>query len=257
MSADFDPISIVVPCFNEGGRVDASAFAALLDDDPSLSLIFVDDGSTDATSLIHARLADARPSRIQALSLPENRGKGEAVRQGLLHALKGPAAIVGYVDADLATPASEIRRLCSVLRRKEGCDVLLASRIRLMGRSIHRRPSRHYLGRAFATAASWVLRLPIYDTQCGAKLFRRIPSLARALEEPFLSRWIFDVELLGRLLAGAPGTDPLRSERIHEEPLQCWADRDGSKPGAGQMAMAIADLGRIRVDLARRCARRS
>lgn len=80
MSADFDPISIVVPCFNEEGRVDASAFAALLDDDPSLSLIFVDDGSTDATSLIHARLADARPSRIQALSLPENRGKGEAVR---------------------------------------------------------------------------------------------------------------------------------------------------------------------------------
>lgn len=256
MNGDFDPISIVVPCFNEEGRLDTSTFVALLDEDPGLSLIFVDDGSTDATSVIHARLVDARPSRIQAISLPENRGKGEAVRQGLLQALHGSAGIVGYVDADLATPASEIRRLCSILRGKEGCDVLLASRIRLMGRSIDRRPSRHYLGRAFATAASWVLRLPIYDTQCGAKLFRRTPSLARALEEPFLSRWIFDVELLGRLLAGAPETDPLQPERIHEEPLQCWADRKGSKLGPSQMAIAIADLGRVRVDLARRRARR-
>jgi dolichyl-phosphate beta-glucosyltransferase len=257
MNGDFDPISIVVPCFNEEGRLDASAFVALLDEDPGLSLIFVDDGSTDATSLIHARLVDARPSRVETLSLPENRGKAEAVRQGLLHALQGSAGIVGYVDADLATPASEIKRLCSILRGKEACDVLLASRIRLMGRSIDRRPARHYLGRTFATAASWVLRLPIYDTQCGAKLFRHTPSLARALEEPFLSRWIFDVELLGRLLAGAPGTDPLKPERLHEEPLQCWADRKGSKLGARQMAIAIADLGRIRVDLARRRARRS
>lgn len=257
MTGDTDLIAIVVPCYNEEKRLDVSAFVALVDEDPDLSLIFVDDGSRDSTPQIHSRLLAQRPARMKALSLPRNQGKGEAVRVGLLCALQSTATVVGYVDADFATPASEIKRLCAILRGKEECDVLLASRIRLMGRLIDRRPSRHYLGRAFATAASWVLRLPIYDTQCGTKLFRRTLSLARALDEPFLSRWVFDVELLGRLLAGAPGIDPLIPERIHEEPLQCWADRRGSKLGAAQMVLAISDLSRVGVDLARRRSRRA
>jgi glycosyltransferase involved in cell wall biosynthesis len=252
VSDETDRIALVVPCYNEEQRLDGSAFVALVDKDPGLSLLFVDDGSTDGTARLHARLAAERPVRIQAYSLAKNQGKGEAVRQGLLHALQGSATVVGYVDADLATPASEIQRLCAILRSREDCDVLLASRIRLMGRFIDRRPLRHYLGRAFATAASWVLRLPVYDTQCGAKLFRRTPSLARALEERFLSRWIFDVELLGRLLAGAPGVDPLVPERVHEEPLQRWTDLRGSKLGTAQMLVAIADLSCVGVDLAKR-----
>jgi glycosyltransferase involved in cell wall biosynthesis len=245
-------IVLVVPCYNEAQRLDPQSFIAMVDEDSSLSLLFVDDGSTDGTAEIHARMAMQRPDRIRAISLSENRGKAEAVRQGLLQSLAGPADIVGYIDADLATPRTEVARLCRELRRTDACDVLLGSRVRLLGRAIDRDPLRHYLGRSFATAASLVLQLPVYDTQCGAKLFRRSPALAHALGRPFLSRWVFDVELLGRLLMGASGVPGISPERIREEPLQRWVDCKGSKLGAAHMVRALADLGRIQIDLAKR-----
>jgi dolichyl-phosphate beta-glucosyltransferase len=249
MSQDLQHITLVVPCYNEARRLVASAFIAMVDHDPGLALLFVDDGSEDETAGLHADMAAQRPGRIEALALPSNRGKAEAVRLGLRKALQGPSALVGYVDADLATPGAEIERLCAVMRDQRDCDVLLGSRVRLLGRHIDRQPLRHYLGRAFATVASLALRLPVYDTQCGAKLFRRTPALGHAIEEPFTSRWIFDVELLSRLLLGAPGVPALSPERMREEPLQCWIDCKGSKLDAGQMLRALLDLGRIEVAL--------
>lgn len=114
-----------------------------------------------------------------------------------------PTWSVGYIDADLATPVPEIKRLCRLMN--EGTtDVILASGVSLLGRRIVRSTRRHYLGRIFATLASRILRVAVYDTQCGAKLFRCAPALAAALRDPFQSRWVFNVELLGRLLTGAP-----------------------------------------------------
>jgi hypothetical protein len=101
---------------------------------------------------------------------------------------------------------------------------------------------RHYLGRVFATAASLVLNLGVYDTQCGAKLFRCTPALEAALAAPFASRWAFDVELLSRLTHG-PVALPAR--RIHEEPLRTWCDISRSKLGVLPMLGAGVDLARI------------
>jgi dolichyl-phosphate beta-glucosyltransferase len=252
MSQPQQPIVLVVPCFNEAQRLDVPAFVAMLDHDPSLSLLFVDDGSSDQTVAVHTRMQAERPGRIEAMALGENRGKAEAVRLGLLRSLQGTACFVGYVDADMATPGPEVERLCTVLRESPDCDVLLGSRVRMMGRSIDRRPLRHYLGRAFATAASLVLRLPVYDTQCGAKLFRRTAALEHALSQPFLSRWIFDVELLSRLLMGAPGIPLIPANRVREEPLQRWADREGSRLGPLQMLRSGLDLGRIEIAIEKR-----
>ena len=93
--------------------------------------------------------------------------------------------------------------------------------------------------------------MPVYDTQCGAKLFRATPALAVALDDRFLSRWAFDVELLGRLLTGG-ATRPLPLSAIVEVPLAVWRDVKGSKLGAGAMVRSLQDLARIGVDLAGR-----
>jgi glycosyltransferase involved in cell wall biosynthesis len=250
MSA-IDVIVLVVPCYNEAVRLDTTAFTSMVDQNPGLNFLFVDDGSSDATTEIHLRLCAARPGRIEALGLPHNQGKAEAVRQGLLRALAGPASTVGYLDADLATPPSEVQRLCALFREQDRFDVLLASRVRLLGRNIDRRAGRHYFGRVFATAASLILRLPVYDTQCGAKLLRRTHALTHALAVPFRGRWTFDVELLGRLVTGGPGVAPVLLARIHEEPLLLWRDVGGSKLSPSHALQAGLDLALIGRDLAR------
>lgn len=246
-------VALVVPCYNEATRLDADSFVALVDSDPSLRLLFVNDGSTDGTADVLQALRARRPDRIDVHALARNSGKAEAVRQGLLRLLgeSPPPAVVGYVDADLATPVSEIQRIGAVMQA-QGAQVLLASRVGLLGRQIERTAVRHYLGRVFASVASLLLKLSVYDTQCGAKLFRPGPGLQAALAEPFLSRWIFDVELLGRLLVGAPGVPPLDATTIVEEPLRFWRDVPGSKLRPKHMAGAAGDLVRVGRDLARR-----
>jgi hypothetical protein len=130
--------------------------------------------------------------------------------------------------------------------------VLIGARISLLGNDIQRSHTRHYLGRVFATLASLILRARIYDTQCGAKLFRRSDALAAALREPFLSRWSFDVELLGRLLVGDATTPAIFERQVLEIPLRSWRDVPGSKLRLTSMAGALKDLAEIANDLSRR-----
>jgi dolichyl-phosphate beta-glucosyltransferase len=251
-----EPAAIVVPCYNEAERLNSAAFIAVLGDDPDLHLIFVDDGSHDTTFRVLESVRTHASDRITVIRLTENSGKAEAVRAGLIRALADGAAIVGYLDADLATPADEMGRLLARLRSSNAV-VLLGSRVALLGRQIERKPLRHYLGRIFASVASLVLRVPVYDTQCGAKLFRRTPALEAALAEPFLSRWLFDVELLGRILVPHPGVVSLQAGEICEEPLLVWRDVPGSKLRPKHFALAVVDMRRIAVDLSRRRRRRT
>lgn len=233
---------IVVPCFNEAARLQPAGFQPLYAR-PELQVLFVDDGSTDATRALLTGIA-ARQPRAHVLAFDENRGKAEAVRRGLLEGLARGADVVGYLDADLATPASELLRLRAAIE-DDRADVVIAARVALLGRDIQRNRARHYLGRVFATAASLLLGLRIYDTQCGAKLFRRTPLLARALAEPFHSRWIFDVELLGRLVPDGV------ADRVLEVPVERWHDIKGSKVRPSDFARAAFDMTRVGVELAR------
>ena len=170
----------------------------MLTADDRVSLVLVDDGSTDRT-LDLLRSIERDTSRVTVIALPRNRGKGEAVRAGLVSALAADPSWLGYVDADMATPASEILRLLDVAAGTPGVDVVLGSRVALLGRDVQRSAFRHYTGRVYATLASLVLAKAVYDTQCGAKLFRRTNAFDRSIVAPFRSRWAFDVELLGRL----------------------------------------------------------
>ena len=230
---------IVVPCYNEADRLDVKAF----DDLPATTTcLFVDDGSTDATRTLIDQLCASGTHR--QLPLARNVGKAEAVRRGLLDAIENGATRVGYWDADLATPLEEIPRFIEILDGHPDVDLVLGARIQLLGRDIHRSSARHYLGRAFATAVSSLLGLNVYDTQCGAKLFRVSEDLRAILVESFMSRWIFDVELLARWLT-LPADASMRSEQIYELPLETWRDVAGSKLGPLDLLRAPYELLRI------------
>jgi dolichyl-phosphate beta-glucosyltransferase len=243
-------VTLVVPCYNEERRLDKKAFLGLAHDS-EIGIVFVDDGSRDGTRTTLSALCE-QDVNLSLVALERNVGKAEAVRQGLLHALDGGARIVGYIDADLATPPREIKRLVGVLRDTPGLDVVLAARVARLGANIQRNSARHYLGRVFASAASLVLSLRVYDTQCGAKVMRSSPALHDALREPFLSRWAFDVELLGRLLAGSADAAPVSKDAFLEVPLEEWRDVAGTRLRLGSMVRATVHLLGIRRALADR-----
>lgn len=240
---------IVVPCFNEERRLDVARLGELADSD-RVRLLFVDDGSTDGTAGIlddlHARAG------VDVLRLPQNVGKAEAVRRGLLYGLDQAAPFLGYYDADLATPPGELIRLVELLESRDDLEFVLAARVALLGRRIQRRALRHYLGRVFATCASLILRVPVYDTQCGAKAFRTSPAVREAIADPFRSTWVFDVELIGRLLRGTATAEPVPVSAFEEMPLREWRDVPGSRLGLRDMVRASIDLFVLGIRLRRR-----
>lgn len=221
-------VVVVVPCFNEANRLRRDPFVSILSGVSELEFLFVDDGSTDGTGTILNAFQAERPDRVGVLHLPQNSGKAEAVRQGVLRAL-GDARLVrfiGYWDADLSTPLHHLHLFIDYLATHADCRVVIGSRVRLLGREISRRPFRHYVGRFFSTLASLALDLPVYDTQCGAKLFRPGEGMRAAFSSPFSDQWIFDVEILLRL-RDVWGEDI--NQRVYELPLPSWHDVEGSK----------------------------
>lgn len=232
--------TVVVPCYNEASRLDPHGFVELVDGVDRV--LFVDDGSTDKTLDVLRDLArDLGPS-ADVLVLDANVGKAEAVRVGLNAALDAGSELVGYLDADLATPAAEMVRLLAVADAQPSRAAVIGSRVALLGHTVRRRPTRHYLGRLYATAASLALGVPVYDTQCGAKVFRAGGPLRDALSAPFHDRWSFDVELLGRLLAHPEQND----DSILEVPLNRWNDVAGSRLTAVDGVRAAIALSGVR-----------
>ncbi len=212
----------------------------------------MNDGSSDRTLQVLQEFCARHPEQASFLDLQPNGGKGEAVRRGLLHALaSSPAKYVGFWDADLATPLDAVHEFIDVLHRDPAIDMVFGSRIRLLGRHVSRNPMRHYAGRIFATTVSLSLGLPIYDTQCGAKIFRVTPLLRQVLAETFESRWIFDVELLARFLAAWKRTGLHPEEKIYELPLQTWVDVAGSKLRPIDFFHSFGDLVKIRREFTR------
>jgi dolichyl-phosphate beta-glucosyltransferase len=240
-------VVVVVPCYNEASRLPVGSFETFFAEYPDFRFLFVNDGSSDDTLAILQALHAGYPSCVDVLNQARNQGKAEAVRCGLLRAISvHRATYAGYWDADLATPLSELPRLFDILLSKPAVEMLLGSRVNMLGRKIERRPARHYFGRIFATLTSSVLGIPVYDTQCGAKLLRMTPAVKEALATPFQSRWVFDVELMARLLGYYRRDYSQAATAFYEEPLQQWTDVDGSKVKLQDGFKAFNDLLRIK-----------
>jgi dolichyl-phosphate beta-glucosyltransferase len=239
-------LALVVPCYNEAERLDPEAFLSFLATHPGVHLVMVDDGSTDGTWEILEGMRLAAPMTVTTLRQAANRGKAEAVRSGILAGLSQRPRLVGYFDADLATPLRAIDDFLAVLRDRPAVEFVLGSRVLLMGRDIKRKATRHYFGRVFATGASLALDLPVYDTQCGAKVLRVNAATATLFDAPFRSPWIFDVELIARYLRlPVASGEPARRDRLYELVVSAWHDRPGSKLRWYDFARAAVELGYI------------
>jgi glycosyltransferase involved in cell wall biosynthesis len=213
------PFSVVIPCFNEAARIGESlrlAIDYLTAHAPQSELIVVNDGSTDRTAAIaRERLKDAGVETRLLENFP-NRGKGAAVRSGLLVARK-PIGL--FSDADLSTPLGETPKLVEPIANGE-VDIALGSRALDRGLiGVHQPWRREQAGRAFNLLVRLATGLPFWDTQCGFKAFR-LEVCRPILEAAHIDGFAFDVELL--YLAQHARL------RIREVPVR-WNHAEGSK----------------------------
>lgn len=234
---------VVVPCYNEAERLDANAFRQFAAAHEDVRFLLVNDGSRDDTLELLERLHNDDPSRFSVCHLAENQGKAEAVRRGFVEAFRGQPDYVAFWDADLATPLDAIPAFSRLLDERPEVDMVVGSRIPLLGHRIQRTPRRRFLGRVFSLVASRVLGLALYDTQCGAKMFRASPETEALFAKPFSTRWIFDVEIIARLIRNRclSGTGPAE-KAIYEMPLAEWLEKGGSKIKSRDFAKAVVEL---------------
>jgi dolichyl-phosphate beta-glucosyltransferase len=225
--------AIIIPCYNEADRIQARAFVAAANANPEMELYFINDGSTDATEKKLLEIQKGAP-QIKIISLEKNSGKGEAIRKGLLAAIQEQHQLIGYLDADLSTSMEEFLRLKNLLISKE-LDLVLGSRIKKMDTVIERSFFRHIAGRMIATIIDQKFKLGVYDTQCGAKIFRSA-LIQSSIQERFYTKWFFDAELLVRIkkyhsaYAGA------------EIPLGKWQNVANSKLSVLSFPIVMKDL---------------
>lgn len=239
MNAPLD-LSVIVPAYNEELRLERPLLEArdyFRARGRSVELIAVDDGSSDGTSALVRRLAEDTPE-LRLIRLPANRGKGYAVRTGVVNA-RGRRVL--FADADGATPISEIERLDAAL--DEGADVAIGSRaLESLEVQVRARIHRRVMGRCFHLLVQLLTVDGIRDTQCGFKLFR-----AEAAHDLFsrmrMDGFSFDVEVL--LMARRGGW------RIAEVPVN-WAHQPGSRVNLVTDSVRMAaDLFAIRGHLVR------
>ena len=225
-------VSIVVPAFNEAGRIRESILkiGAFIERSPmSFEVIIVDDGSSDGTGDI---VSQSRLDGLHFLRNAQNHGKGYTVRQGVL-AAKGTYVL--FTDADLSAPIEELDKLVDVASR-EKADVVIGSRS-VDRRTIekHQPRFRELGGIVFNFMVRLFLGLRLHDTQCGFKLFDRQKS-RRIFEKQTTLGFGFDPELL--FLAKRYGLE------IREVPVR-WSHSEGSK------VRLLRDSSRMFVDLVR------
>lgn len=222
-------IAIVIPCYNEEFRFPLDEFRAFLGLSEYASAVFclVNDGSKDNTANLLYDLSTEFPERVVVLDLKQNSGKSEAVRLGLLKMYdEYSCQYFAYLDADFATPPSEIFLLLNKLIASNKYKFAMGARWQRLGSNIQRKNHRHYLGRVFATFASIILKLKVYDTQCGAKVLYR-ELLPVVCKFPFISKWLFDIEVIARII-NEYGIQKTESITI-EIPLNVWYEKGGSK----------------------------
>jgi dolichyl-phosphate beta-glucosyltransferase len=225
-------IAVIVPCYNEAKRIKVLEFISFAKQHADIQFYFVNDGSTDDTDKKLLQIQHSSEAKI--ISLERNSGKAEAIRKGFTAALENQHDLIGYLDADLSTSLNEYLNLRDLLVGKR-FDFVLGSRIKKIDTLIERSFFRHIVGRTIATFIDLKFRLGVYDTQCGAKIFRS-NIIEKIVDEPFHTKWFFDVELLLRIRKTYPGYNAA------EIPLSKWENVLNSKLSILSFPAVVKDL---------------
>ena len=238
-------IALVVPCYNEEHRLNQGNWK-MVAELPGVILIFVNDGSTDDTEKVLREICDESGARY--VHLPSNVGKSEAVRVGMLSAFEGgdhELAAVGFIDSDGAFSLTEIERMMAIFHQRTsspyGFDCVWSSRIVLAGRMVKRTKTRYFLGRIVALLVTARISDCPYDTQSGFKIWVMSPELRQTIQQPFETRWLFEIEIMKRWQ-----NIHHRKLRIWEEPLEFWQDVSGSKIGLKESFRIVKEIIKIR-----------
>ncbi len=213
-------LSIIVPAFNEEARLKQTLNTILSyvkEENLAAELIVVDDGSSDETTGVAQKSFDEFSGiKTKVVRYEQNRGKGYAVKTGLLQA-EGDIAV--FSDADLSTPIDELHKLVEPIKKGE-YDVTFGSRA--LDRSLigtHQPWRREQSGKVFNLIVKTLTGLPFWDTQCGFKAFR-MSEFRPLLELTKIERFGFDVEFL--YVANYRGL------RLREIPVR-WNHCEGTK----------------------------
>lgn len=234
-------VCIVIPCYNEEKGIVIEKYKHFIEEHTKVLICFVNDGSTDNTLEIIEGLKKDFPNQVVVLNLPKNIGKAEAIRYGMHYCNENHQFdYIAYLDADLATLPEECLEMTSYLN--DNITFVFASRIKRIGAVIERSYYRFIVGRIIATVISYILKLNVYDTQCGCKIFSK--ELAEVVfKDAFVSKWLFDVEIFDRIIKFY-GRDKVL-EKMLEVPLIRWVDRGDSKVKSSYFFKLWIDLYKI------------
>ncbi len=224
-------IAVVIPCYNEFNRFPKKEFIDyVLNENSSIDVHYflVNDGSNDNTIELLNQIKDELSiANVTVINFLKNRGKAETIRHAFIEIKAlNKYTWFGYLDADFATHPRELYKMYQMLAAQEKFKMAIGARWLRLGAKIVRNPYRHYFGRIFATIASIMLQLKVYDTQCGAKVLHA-DFITTICNEEFESKWIFDVEIFARLI-NKYGIEDIEN-RIIEIPLDSWQEIGESK----------------------------
>jgi dolichyl-phosphate beta-glucosyltransferase len=229
-------LSIVVPAFNEGGRLPLTLprLAAFCETRPNTDVLVVNDGSLDDTATVVDEFVRRHPA-VRAIHNPTNHGKGYALRQGAMQ-VRGEWILL--TDADLSTPLDEVETVFAAARHRDASIVIGSRAIDRRTVGVHQSMAREWSGRFFNVAVRAITGLPFLDTQCGFKLYHR-DAAALVFPRQTLAGFGADVENLV--------TARVHGLRVVEVPVR-WDNVEGTRVGPLSGGRAFVDLILVRVN---------
>lgn len=235
-------VGVVIPCYNEETRILSKEFTDFVHSNLGYHLCFVNDGSTDNTLEVLHKLAEGRNDHISVYDCEKNGGKGEAVRQGVIHLSKDPQLdYIGYLDADLSTDFTDFDDLVKTIETSD-FKIVSGSRMSRMGANITKESARKIISKTINLIIRNILGMSFNDTQCGAKIMDK--EIANEMfKDKFITKWLFDVEIFMKMRKFY-GKEKAISY-ICEQPLKRWIHADGSKLSMKDSLKIVLQLAQI------------